>query len=111
MLANSVSSSGMRLVPVTNAQKTSGPRLHYKAFVGAKPARSLRRRRLRQLHDSSQPAKRLEEDAEPLRVLRGNARRTRGSCQEDADWTIMLRFARSHSYRSGPIRAFKRLNA
>ena len=33
----------MRLVPVTNTQKTSGPRLHYKAFVGAKPARSRRR--------------------------------------------------------------------
>jgi len=30
----------MRLVPVTNSQKLSGPRLYYKAFVGAKPARS-----------------------------------------------------------------------
>src|SRR5262252_9071672 len=30
----------MRLVPSTNSQKSSGPRLHYKAFVGAKPARS-----------------------------------------------------------------------
>src|SRR5664279_2979154 len=30
----------MRLVPVTNSQKSSDPRLYYKAFVGAKPARS-----------------------------------------------------------------------
>ena len=30
----------MRLVPVTNSQKTSDPRLNYKAFGGAKPARS-----------------------------------------------------------------------
>jgi hypothetical protein len=30
----------MSLDPVTNSQKTSGPRLHYKGFVGAKPARS-----------------------------------------------------------------------
>ena len=28
----------MRLVPATNSQKSSGPRLTYKAFVGAKPA-------------------------------------------------------------------------
>src|SRR5664279_3747077 len=30
----------MRLVPVMNSQKSSGPRLYYKAFVGTKPARS-----------------------------------------------------------------------
>lgn len=39
----SVSSSGMRLVPETNTQKPSVPRLNYKAFVGARPARSRRR--------------------------------------------------------------------
>ena len=33
----------MRLVPATNSQKLSGPRLHYKAFVGARPARWERR--------------------------------------------------------------------
>ena len=32
----------MRLVPETNTQKPSAPRLHYKTFVGAKPARSRR---------------------------------------------------------------------
>src|ERR1051325_11616111 len=40
MFYPSVSSSGMRLVPVTNTQKSSGPRLRYKFFAGAKPARS-----------------------------------------------------------------------
>src|SRR4030095_516049 len=37
MSSQSHSSSGMSLDPVTNSQKTSGPRLHYKGFVGAKP--------------------------------------------------------------------------
>src|ERR1051326_3723271 len=40
MFYPSVSSSGMCLVPVTNTQKSSGPRLRYKFFAGAKPARS-----------------------------------------------------------------------
>src|SRR5216683_6169943 len=42
MFWSRVSSSGMRLVPETNTQKPSVPRLNYKAFVGARPARSRR---------------------------------------------------------------------
>ena len=40
MFSRSASSSGMRLVPATNSQKLSASRLNYKAFGGAKPARS-----------------------------------------------------------------------
>src|SRR5215470_9047789 len=43
MFWSRVSSSGMRLVPETNTQKPSVPRLNYKAFGGARPARSTRR--------------------------------------------------------------------
>src|SRR6516164_5993374 len=43
MLFPRVSSSGLRLVPETNTQNRSAPRLPYKTFVGAKPARSRRR--------------------------------------------------------------------
>src|SRR6516225_1764163 len=43
MFKRSVSSRGMRLVPKTNTQKTSAPRLLYKAFGGAKSARFKRR--------------------------------------------------------------------
>jgi hypothetical protein len=40
MLCWSASSSGMRLVPMTNSQKSPGSRLHYKTFVEARTARS-----------------------------------------------------------------------
>src|SRR5215471_10880010 len=43
MLCWSASSGGMRQVPVTNSQKSSGSRLHYKTFVGARTAHSIRR--------------------------------------------------------------------
>src|SRR5262249_15327493 len=45
MFKRSVSSRGMRLVPMTNSQKTSVPRLDYKAFGGTKPARSRKENR------------------------------------------------------------------
>ena len=45
----------MRLVPETNTQKPSAPRLHYKTFVGARPARS--RRRMNRMSEPMQSAK------------------------------------------------------
>ena len=66
----------MRLVPATNSQKSSGPRLNYKAFVGAKPAPLGRRtcgNRLRQF--PSRNGLRLRPSTGPTRSTSG------GFCQ------------------------------